>query len=135
KLGLTLSLIDAALGLFIAVYLFQWMTGERRDLRATAAHPFILAFVLVMCFAFVLGMGNAPLTSGVLRRFVALMANILMALVMVDITRHIGVLRRVVLTVMVIGAVAGAIGIVLWALPDDTANELLNRLSRIGYPN
>lgn len=134
ELALTLSLIDAALGLFLVVYLFQWMTGERRDLQVTPAHTMILIFVMVMVFAFVRGIPNAPLTPGVLRRFVALMANIVMALVIVDVVRNVGMLRRLVLTVITIGAVSALVGIVLWFMSDDLANDTLTRLSRIGYP-
>ncbi|MCI0709710.1 MAG: O-antigen ligase family protein [Chloroflexi bacterium] len=134
ELALTLSLIDAALGLFLVVYLFQWMTGERRDLQVTPAHAMILIFVMVMVFAFVRGIPNAPLTPGVLRRFVALMANIVMALVIVDVVRNVGMLRRLVLTVISIGAVSALVGIVLWFMSDDLANDVLTRLSRIGYP-
>ncbi len=134
KLGLTLSLIDSALGLFVVVYLFQWMTGERRDLQVTPAHAVILLFVLVMFFAFVRGLANAPLTANVLRRFVALMANIIMALIIVDVVRRVQTLRNFVGSVMIFGAISAWIGIVLWFLNDDTANTLLNRLGRIGYP-
>ena len=134
KLALTLSLIDCTLGLFLVVYLFQWMTGERRDLQVTPAHIFILIFVMVMFFAFVRGLANAPLTSNVLRRFVALMANIIMALIMVDVIRHIQTLRKFALTIISFGTLSALIGILLWFLNDDTANTLLNRLGRIGYP-
>jgi O-antigen ligase len=134
ELALTLSLIDAALGLFVVVYLFQWMTGERRDLKVTPAHTMILIFVMVMVFAFVRGIPNAPLTPGVLRRFVALMANIVMALIIVDVVRNIPMLRRLVLTIISIGALSALVGIVLWFMNDELANDLLSRLSRIGYP-
>lgn len=134
KLALTLSLIDCALGLFLMVYLFQWMTGERRDLQVTPIHIFILIFVMVMFFAFVRGLANAPLTPSVLRRFVALMANIMMALIMVDVIRRIQTLRNFSLSIIIFGTITAFIGIGLWTLGDDTANTLLNRLVRIGYP-
>lgn len=134
RLGLTLSLIDTALGLVLVVYLFQWMVGERRNLHMTSAHGAILIFVLVMFFAFVRGIPNAPLTPGVLRRFFALMANIVIALVIVDVVRHIGLLRKLVLTFIGFGVLSALIGIVLWALNDDLATDLLNFLQRIGYP-
>lgn len=134
KVAITPSLIDAALGVFILVYLFQWMTGRRRDLQTTPVHGMILLFILMMAFAFVLGMPNGTLTPGILRRFLGLMANVGLSLVLVDVVRRVETLRRLALTFMVIGAVAGVIGSVLWVLNDDTANTILNRLVRIGYP-
>ena len=134
KIAITPSLIDAALGLFIVVYVFQWMTGRRRDLQTTPVHGVILLFIMLMIFAFVLGMPNGTLTPGVLRRFLGLMANVGLSLILVDVVRRAETLRRLTLTFMVIGAVAGVIGSVLWVLNDDTANVILNRLVRIGYP-
>ncbi|GIK64242.1 MAG: O-antigen polymerase [Chloroflexota bacterium] len=134
KVAITPSLIDAALGVFIVVYLFQWMTGRRRDLQTTPVHGMILLFILMMAFAFVLGMPNGTLTPGILRRFLGLMANVALSLVLVDVVRRVETLRRLTLTFMVIGAVAGVIGSILWVLNDDTANTILNRLVRIGYP-
>lgn len=134
KLALTLSLIDCALGLFLVVYLFQWMNGERRDLQVTPVHAFILLFVMVMFFAFVRGLANAPLTPNVLRRFVVLMINIMMALIMVDVIRQIKILRRFSLAIIIFGTLTAFVGILLWFMGDDTANTLLNRLGRIGYP-
>lgn len=134
KIAITPSLIDAALGVFIVVYLFQWMTGRRRDLQTTPVHGVILLFIMLMIFAFVLGMPNGTLTPGILRRFLGLMANVGLSLVLVDVVRRAETLRRLALTFMVIGAVAGVIGSVLWVLNDDTANVILNRLVRIGYP-
>ncbi len=134
KIAITPSLIDAALGLFIVVYVFQWMTGRRRDLQTSPVHGVILLFIMLMIFAFVLGMPNGTLTPGVLRRFLGLMANVGLSLVLVDVVRRVETLRRLALTFMVIGAVAGVIGSALWVLNDDTANVILNRLVRIGYP-
>ena len=43
-------------------------------------------------------------------------------------------LRRAVLALAIWGSLAAVIGIVLWVLPDLTAESLLNRLGRLGYP-
>ncbi|MBI5931276.1 MAG: O-antigen ligase family protein [Chloroflexi bacterium] len=134
KIAITPSLIDAALGLFIVVYLFQWMTGRRHDLQTTPVHGVIVLFILLMVFAFVLGMPNGTLTPGILRRFLGLMANVGLSLILVDVVRRAETLRRLALTFMVIGAVAGVVGSVLWILNDAAANVILNRLVRIGYP-
>jgi polysaccharide biosynthesis protein PslJ len=132
--GVTPSLIDVALATLIVVYLFQWMTGRRMHIRLNSVHLVFAAFLLILLAAFVLGTGNAPLTPGVLRRFVGLMANIVMALVIFDIVRTHQTARRIAATFIGVGAVSGLIGTVLWLLPDFTAETILNRLGRIGYP-
>lgn len=134
KIAITPSLIDVSLGVVIVVYLFQWMTGRRYQLQSTPIHIIIIIFILIMLGAFVRGLANAPLTPTIIRRFVGLMGNIVLALIVVDIIRTRLSLRRMVATFMVIGGMAGAIGIVLWFLDDFTAEAILNRLGRIGYP-
>ena len=134
KIAITPSLIDVSLGMVIVVYLFQWMTGRRYQLQSTPVHIVIIIFILIMSGAFVRGLANAPLTPTILRRFVGLMGNLVLALIIVDIVRTKLTLRRMVATFMLIGAVAGAIGIVLWFLDEFTAEAILNRLGRIGYP-
>lgn len=134
KIAITPSLIDIALATVIIVYLFQWMTGRRYQLQSTPVHIVIIIFILIMLGAFIRGLANAPLTPTILRRFVGLMGNIVLALIIVDIVRTKISLRRMVATFMIIGAIASAIGIVLWFLDDFTAETILNRLGRIGYP-
>lgn len=134
KIALTPSLIDVALGAFLLVYLFQWMTGRRADLRTTPPHLVIGIFILVLSGAFVLGIPNAPLTPGTLRRFVGLIGNILLTLVIVDVVRTQTILRRLAVWWILVGATAALIGIGLWFLNDFTAESILNRLGRIGYP-
>lgn len=134
SVGVTPSLIDVTLAIVIGVYAFQWMTGRRMGLRVSNVHLVFVLFILVLLAAFLLGTANAPLTAGVLRRFVGLLANIIMALVMFDIVRTHVTVRRVAATFMLVGAVSGVIGTMLWILPDLTAENILNRLGRIGYP-
>lgn len=134
KIAITPSLIDMALAVFIGVYLCQWMTGRRLDFRTSPVHIVIWVFIVIMFGAFIFGLPNAPLTSSVLRRFAGLMGNIVLSLIVFDVVRHHITLRRVAGTFMLIGAIAGLIGIVLWALNDLTAEAILNRLGRLGYP-
>lgn len=134
SIALTPSLIDTALGIFLVVYLFQWMTGRRIDLRTSWVHLLFMLLILVLLVAFLLGTANAPLTPGVLRRFVGLLGNIVLALVIFDVVRNHASVRRITAIVIVFGAFSGLIGTILWLLPDLTAESILNRLGRIGYP-
>jgi O-antigen ligase len=54
---------------------------------------------------------------------------------LVDIIRTPDQLRRVIIVLLIVGAMAALIGIVLWVLPDQIAETSLSKLAIIGYPN
>jgi hypothetical protein len=134
KLALTPTLLDGALGGFIVVYAMQWMTGQRRLFRSTPHLPIVIGFTGIMLFAFLLGLSNAPLTPRVLRNVAEMVMGLAVIPILVDVMRDVNVLRRAALVLMVCGAVSAFVGIVLWFIPDPTAESILNRLGRLGYP-
>jgi O-antigen ligase len=134
KVAFTPSLIEMALGGFLLVYAFQWMTGRRRDFRLTPVSWTILVLLLLMVFAFILGLRGDRPTPNQLKTFVGLLGCISMGLILADVASDLITLRRVTLILLLVGTLTGLIGIALWVLPDLTAETLLNRLGRIGYP-
>jgi O-antigen ligase len=134
QIAVTPTLLDCALGGFLVVYAFQWMTGQRRLFRSTPVTPVVVAFTGIMLFAFLMGLRHAPLTSRVLRSVAEMVLSLALILVLVDVMRDTRTLRRAVLALMVSGAAAALVGIGLWLLPDFTAESILNRLGRLGYP-
>lgn len=134
SLAVTPTLLDAALGGFLLVYAMQWMTGQRRLFRSTPVTPLVAAFALIMLLAFLLGLRHAPLTSRVLRNVAELFLSLLLIPVLVDVMRDPAALRRAIAVLILCGGAAALVGIVLWLLPDLTAEALLNRLGRLGYP-
>ncbi len=135
KIALVPTIIDCAMGAFILVYLFQWMTGRRSGFRAVPAHALIVVFIGYCIFCFVAGLGNAALTPTILREFVELILAITMALILPDVARDEGILRRIVLVFMVVGVTEALIGLALYVINPDTAERILLALSRFGYPN
>jgi O-antigen ligase len=134
RIGLTPTLLDVAIGAFLLVYLFQWMTGKRRGLQLTPVHVFITLYVMWLIFAFVLGMQYGTPNATRLRQFAGTLLSISLVFVLVDLLRDPQTLRRLVLVVMVFIGIQALLGIFLWLLPDTTAESLLVRLSRLGYP-
>jgi hypothetical protein len=135
KIVITPSFLDITAAAFLMVYVFQWMTGRRRVFRATPVHGLILAFALVVLAAFVLGLGNAPLTNNILKQFAEMMLSIAIAFVLADVIREERTLRRVLLGVVFVSGVTALIGIVLYILPDNLTEFVLVRFARFGYPN
>lgn len=134
SVGLTPTLLDGALGAFLLVYVLQWMSGRRRLLRSTPLTPIVLLFIGIMLLAFLLGLRHAPLTARVLRNVLEMVLSLLLIPVLIDVMRDADALRRAVRVLILTGALAGAVGIALWLLPDLTAEAMLNRLGRLGYP-
>ena len=128
------TFLDGALLVFLAVYLAQWMTGQRRLLRATPVTPLVLGFIGLMVFAFLMGLRHAALDMRTLRTVAEMLLSLLLIPVLVDVMREPAALRRTVRALVLSGAAAAAVGIVLWALPDFTAEAILNRLGRFEYP-
>lgn len=134
KIAVTPTLIDCAIGAFILVYLFQYMTGRRIRPRLVPADLLIVAYMLFTTLSFVAGLGHAPPTTTVLRRFAEMQLSIAFAIILVDVLRDVPTLRRLVLVIIVLGAAQAVIGLGLWALNDQTAERILNSLGRFGYP-
>ena len=134
KIGFTPTLMDAAMGAFVLVYLVQWMTGRRYSFRMTPVHLLIVLYVGWLIFSFVLGIRYARPTAADLRQFAETLLSIGMVFILVDLLRDSASLRRLVLVVMAAVGVQALIAIVLWVAPDDFAERTLVRLARIGYP-
>lgn len=128
------TFLDGALGGFLLVYLFQWMTGRRRLLRTVSVTGFALLFAGLVLFAYLMGLRHAPLDLRTMRTVAETVAGLLLIPVLVDVVRDEATLRRAVQAIMLAGAASALVGIVLWVLPDPTAEALLNRLGRFEYP-
>ncbi len=135
KVGFTPTVLDGALLAFLIVYLFQWMTGRRSAPRITPVHALIILYTLWLILSFALGLRYAMPTSADLRQFAEALLSISLVFILVDLLRDTKALRRLVLVVMAAIGIQALIGLALYALPDQTAENILVRLARIGYPN
>jgi hypothetical protein len=134
SIGFTPTLIDLAVGGFVLIYIMQWMTGRRSDVKLTPVHLLITLYILWILMAFALGVQYADPTSLILRQFAETLLAFGLAFVVVDLVRTPEILRRLVLVVIVCAGVQAALAITLWLLPEDLVERVLRALSRIGYP-
>ena len=134
RIAVTPTFIDLALGAFLLVYVLQMMRRLRPSFVSVPAAALILLFVGFTLFSFVAGLGHAQLTTNVLRKFTELLLSILTTLVLIDVVRTPDMLRRLTLVIILAGVAQACIGIGLYALPDATAERVLNALGRVGYP-
>jgi len=135
KIVITPTLLDLTLGAFVAVYIIQWVTGRRRNLTLVQPHIFIAIYLMWLIFAFMLGLRYGSPTTTILRQFAETLLSIGLAFVLVDLLSDNKALRRLVLLVMALVGVQAAMTIGLYLLNDEVASQLLNVLSRIGYPS
>lgn len=135
KIVLTPTFLDLAMAATLAVYVMQWLAGERRRLRTTPIHGFIIAFMALSVFSFVAGLRHAGITSTSARRFAELLLSMGFSLVLVDVLRTPKQIRWLARVLIVAGTAAAVVGVALWVLPDSLAEQILVRLSVFGYPN
>jgi polysaccharide biosynthesis protein PslJ len=135
RIGFTPTFLDAAMGAFVLIYLLQWMTGKRQSLQLTPAHFLILVYMGWLILSFVLGLRFGSPTSTTLRGFAETLLSISMVFILVDLLRDPVILRRLVLLILIVIAAQAVISLVLYVMPDATAERTLIRLARLGYPN
>jgi hypothetical protein len=134
KIAFTPTLIDGALGAFVLVYLFQWMTGRRTLFRLTPVYAPLLLYVGWVILSFVLGLRYAAPTAQILRQFAETLLSIGTVFILVDLLRDRESLRRLLIVVAGLAAVEAAAALALYVMPDAAADRTLIRLARLGYP-
>lgn len=133
-LGVIPTFLDVALGSVVGVWLLGLVTGQQKRIVTAPITLPLLLFILVTIFAFIFGLANGPLTPTLLRKFAELLLSLGFVIVVVDYCRTWARLERVTRILLLAGAAASAVAIFFWLLPDETTNQLLNVLARIGYP-
>lgn len=133
-IGITPTFLDLALAAVILVWLLGIVSGKQRDLQTGPVGLPLIAFIIVAIFAFIFGLNNGPLTPTLLRKFAELILSLFFVIVIVDYSRNWVRLEFIVKAIMLAGGAAATVAIVLWLLPEDTTNSLLNYLQLIGYP-
>jgi O-antigen ligase len=133
-IGLTPTFLDVALAAVVGVWALGLVTGKQRDVITAPITLPLIIFIIIAIFAFIFGLANGPLTPTLLRKFAELILSLLFVFVIIDYCRQWEQLERLVKVLLLAGATAAFLAIGLWLLPDDTANDLLNMLVRLGYP-
>lgn len=135
KIGFTPTFLDAAMGAFLLVYAAQWMTGRRRGFRITPVHALVALYMAWLIISFLLGLRWARPTSADLRQFAEMLLSIGLVFVLGDVLRDTRSLRRFALVLLLALSAQALVALVIYALPDVTAERTLVRLARFGYPD
>ncbi len=134
-IGFSPTFLDLAL---LGVY-FVWISriASHREERFIAPSPSlgVFAFAMMAVVAFVAGLGHAPLTANILRRFFEVVLGISFFFVVVNTVRTPQALRAIILAIILAASASAAIGIVLYVLPQNVAIRLLSALRVVRYPS
>ncbi len=133
-IGFTPTFLDAALGALFLVWLLQILTASERRLVTTSLGGPVLIFLLLAVAAFVLGLGHAPLTPYIARRFAEILLSVFLFFLVVNTVRETGRLERLVRLLILFAFIEAVIGILLYTIPDELAMRALSALRVIGYP-
>ncbi len=132
--GLTPTFLDLALGVTVGIWLFRMATSSHRRMVSSPITLPIAIFLIVIVYSFIFGLANGPLTANLLRHIAELLVSVGFVLVIVDFFSIWDRIERIVKVLLVAGSAAAFIAVIIWILPDFTANDILNSLQRIGYP-
>ena len=134
KLGFTPTFLDVALLALYFVWLMRIATRRESDLVGTALGIPVLIFFFLAVFAFANGLRFSPPTATAIRNFGELALGILFFFLIVNTLRREEDLYFVARLIMVVGAGASAIAIILYVIPQTWTVRLLDGLARFNYP-
>jgi hypothetical protein len=127
------TFLDLAMLLLFGVWAVQLVTRQQQDFVGGELGVGVLAFFLFAIGAFIFGLSHAALDQKTARRFVEILLSILLYFLIVNTVRDEARLQRLARLIILGGAVAALIAIVLYALPDETSQRILLSLQRVGY--
>ena len=136
SIGFKPTFLDIALvGLLLA-----WSMAQRdgQRLYPLRGHPIVIPVLLLFVVAlatFIVGIPNGALTTLVMRRFAELVLSLLAIVALLAILARPEMQQRFVRAVMLLGGASALMGVVLVAIPDETAIRLLSALRPFDYPS
>ncbi|MFO7696913.1 MAG: O-antigen ligase family protein [Anaerolineae bacterium] len=134
-IGFAPTFLDLALGAVLFVWIARYVAHQDREFLALSPALGVLVFVVLAVFSSLAGLGHAPLTANVLRHLLEILLSILLFVVTTNAVRTPGQLRILVTVLVLAGATAAFIGIVLYILPEELTVRLLSVLRVVRYPS
>lgn len=130
---LTPTLLEVGLVLLYVAWLLRAMINTGEGLARTPLDVWLLVFLGSTFFAFVLGLGRDAGTD-VIHNYIKLLLSIGIFYAASNLLRTSSAVSIVLRTLILLGGIEAALGVVLWRLPDTLAGSILLRLSVVGYP-
>lgn len=130
--GVRLTFVDITLSVLLLTWMLRFLVRRDEIVGTPVDLPLVLLIGLAIA-SFVFGTAYA-VTPEITRQFLKLINSMLFFFTIVQIVRTRRDLEMVVKALIVGGALAGAIGAILYHLPAAQASNLLRSLRPFGYP-
>jgi O-antigen ligase len=127
------TFLDLAMLLLFGVWLLQFVTRRQQDFMGGAVGVWAFVFFVLAIGTFVFGLSHASLDPTTARHFVEILLSILMYYLVVNTVRDEERLKRLTQLIILAGAAAAMVAIILYALPAATSQSILLSLQRVGY--
>lgn len=134
RIGFQLTMVDALLGAVLIGWLVRCGLGKAPLELGAAGRPLVL-YVGLAVAALLAGTAYAPVSGAAVRGFVKYAAAILLMLPVANVVRSRDQVRALVRALIVGGALAAVLGLVIHALPRAQIVQVLSSLSGVGYPS
>jgi polysaccharide biosynthesis protein PslJ len=134
KIGFTPTFLDVALLAVYFVWIVRIATRRDREFVGTPLGAYVFLFLLVAVFAFANGLRFARPTSANIRNFAELILAISLFFVLVNTLRTRKNVELLARLVILAGAAAAAIAVILYVIPDAWTIRILDALARFNYP-
>ncbi len=134
RLGFKPTFLDAALASFVFVWAVGLLTGKDRRFVGSPLGLPVTVFLILVIFAFALGAAHARPSVTTIRRFAEIVGGILLFFVVINVIRTQADLEWAGRVLILAGAGAALIGIVLYVIPEAWTVRVFNALTRFDYP-
>lgn len=133
-IGFNPTLLDLVLGALYLIWVFRVVTREQATLRLPPLSALVGLLVGLMVVAFLAGLAQETPTKNQIRVFGELVLGAGLFFIVANLITDRASLRRVFVALVGCGAVAAAIGLALYVLPDGVEAQLLSLLRVVDYP-
>ncbi len=134
NIGFEPTFLDLVLLTLFFVWLSRMATRRQGSFIASPLAIPILTFLVVLVASFIAGLAHASVTATLLRHFAELTMGISTFFIVINCIRSREQLRRVVTALILAGAAAALIGVILYFLPENLMVRLLSTLRVVRYP-
>ena len=134
KIGFTPTFLDLALLALFFVWILRVATRRQEALAGSTLGIPVLVFSLLALFSFANGLQSGLPTTTTIRNFVELFMGILCFFLVLNSLRSQGDVDSLSRVIMLAGAVAAAIAVIMYVIPTNWTIRLLDALGRFNYP-
>ncbi len=134
KIGFRPNFLDVALLALFMVWGLRLITGKQATLVASPLGGLVLAFLGWALFIFIFGLRYGGLNVTVARNFLEVLLAVSLFFLVINQVQTLEQINQVSRVIIVVGALAAALGIFFYVIPGEWTINILSRLRVFQYP-